>query len=56
MMDKNVLEIQDKLIRYATSLDSRNWDALNKVFDKSATEFVYIECWHSDNGAASKID
>ena len=37
MMDKNALEIQDKLIRYATSLDSRNWDALNKVFDKSAT-------------------
>ena len=37
MMDKDALEIQDKLISYATSLDRREWDALNKVFDKSAT-------------------
>ena len=37
MMDKNTLEIKDKLISYATSLDARDWVALNSVFDKSAT-------------------
>ena len=37
MMHENVLEIQDKLINYATSLDRRDWDGLNKIFDKSAT-------------------
>ena len=36
-MDKNTLEIKDKLISYATSLDTRDWVALNSVFDKSAT-------------------
>jgi hypothetical protein len=37
MMDKNTLEIKDKLISYATSLDTKDWVALNSVFDKSAT-------------------
>jgi hypothetical protein len=36
-MDKNTLEIKDKLISYATSLDTKDWVALNSVFDKSAT-------------------
>ena len=36
-MDKNTLEIKDKLINYATSLDTKDWVALNSVFDKSAT-------------------
>ena len=36
-MDKNTLEIKDKLISYATSLDTRDWVALNSIFDKSAT-------------------
>jgi hypothetical protein len=36
-MDKNTLEIKDKLISYATSLDTKDWAALNSVFDKSAT-------------------
>ena len=37
IMDKNTLEIKDKLISYATSLDTKDWVALNSVFDKSAT-------------------
>ena len=37
MMDKNTLEIKDKLISYATSLDTKDWVALNSVFDKFAT-------------------
>ena len=36
-MDEYISQIKDKLISYATSLDTRNWVALNAVFDESAT-------------------
>ena len=36
-MDEYITQIKDKLISYATSLDTRDWVALNAVFDESAT-------------------
>ena len=36
-MDEYISQIKDKLISYATSLDTRDWVALNAVFDESAT-------------------
>ena len=36
-MDEYISQIKDKLISYATSLDTRDWVALNSIFDKSAT-------------------
>ena len=36
-MDEYISQIKDKLISYATSLDTRDWVAVNSVFDKSAT-------------------
>ncbi len=37
IMDEYISQIKDKLISYATSLDTRDWVALNAVFDESAT-------------------
>ncbi len=36
-MDNDKDKIKDKLIAYANSLDTRNWDILDNIFHKAAT-------------------